>query len=293
MADLDGMGYEPTVRDLLYPTLNALKRLGGSAKNQELAQEVSEELVLSDSQVNQPAEGGGQTQFEKNLGFARTHLKKNDLLTNSSRGVWAITSLGKQTPEDEVIRQYDAFQMGDMSGPRSKGSPPALTPTQTASKTYVDPDRWKTNLLKALRGLEPGAFERLCQRLLREEGLEDVEVIGGTGDGGLDGTGILRIGLISFPIFFQCKRYSPKRAVGPDQVRDFRGAMAGRGEKGLLITTSTFTNKEREEATRDGASTVDLIAGDDLAELLVRHELGVRRSANGEQQVDQTFLRSL
>ena len=71
-----------------------------------------------------------------------------------------------------------------------------------------------------------------------------MRVVGRTGDGGLDGVGNYRVSLVSFPVFFQCKRY--KGSVGASAVRDFRGAMAGRGEKGLLTTTGTFTMEDVE-----------------------------------------------
>ena len=122
--------------------------------------------------------------------------------------------------------------------------------------------------------MPPDAFERLTQRLLREAGFRDVEVLGKTGDGGIDGVGVYRLSLVSFPIYFQCKRY--KGSVSAGTVRDFRGAMAGRGEKGLLVTTGTFTRSAREESSRDGAPPVELIDGDDLCGLLREYELGVR-----------------
>ncbi len=122
--------------------------------------------------------------------------------------------------------------------------------------------------------MAPDGFERLAQRLLREANFRNVEVLGKSGDGGIDGVGVYRLSLVSFPVFFQCKRYAG--SVGPGAVRDFRGAMAGRGEKGLLITTGTFTKDARAEASRDGAPPVELIDGDDLCDLLKEYELGVR-----------------
>ena len=121
--------------------------------------------------------------------------------------------------------------------------------------------------------MEPDAFERLAQRLLREAGFTKVQVLGKTGDGGIDGVGILRVSLVSFPVFFQCKRY--KGSVGSGAVRDFRGAMSGRGEKGLLITTGTFTSEAVREASRDGAPPVELVDGDELCQLLKEYSLGV------------------
>jgi restriction system protein len=122
--------------------------------------------------------------------------------------------------------------------------------------------------------MKPDGFERLTQRLLREAGFISATVTGRTGDGGIDGLGVYRMSLVSFPVFFQCKRY--KGSVGSAAVRDFRGAMAGRGDKGLLITTGTFTSEAKAEATRDGAPPVDLIDGDRLCDLLKEYDLGVK-----------------
>ena len=121
--------------------------------------------------------------------------------------------------------------------------------------------------------MSPDAFERLAQRLLREAGFRNVEVLGKTGDGGIDGRGVYRLSLVSFPVYFQCKRY--KGSVGASAVRDFRGAMQGRGEKGLLITTGSFTQAAQAEANRDGAAPVELVSGEALCDLLKEHELGV------------------
>lgn len=138
----------------------------------------------------------------------------------------------------------------------------------------LDPsDDWKDQLIAELLKLEPAAFERLCQRLLRESGFTRVEVTGKTGDGGIDGTGVLRVNLLSFQVIFQCKRYAG--SVGASAVRDFRGAMVGRADKGLIITTGTFTADARREATRDGAPAIDLVDGDTLCDLMKERRLGV------------------
>ncbi|MCY3927736.1 MAG: restriction endonuclease [Acidobacteria bacterium] len=121
--------------------------------------------------------------------------------------------------------------------------------------------------------MSPGAFERLSQELLRSSGFEAVKVIGGSGDGGIDGTALYRFSLISFPVYFQCKRH--KGSIGAPVVRDFRGAMAGRSDRGLIITTGSFTSDAKREATRDGATPLDLIDGDSLCELLKERGLGV------------------
>ena len=132
---------------------------------------------------------------------------------------------------------------------------------------------WKDTLLAAMKAMDPYAFERLSMRLLREAGFRNVEVLGKSGDGGIDGVGVYKLSLVSFPTYFQCKRYAG--SVSANVVRDFRGAMTGRGEKGLVITTGKFTPAAKAEATRDGAPPVDLVGGDELCDLLKEFGLGV------------------
>ncbi|HEY5064405.1 MAG TPA: restriction endonuclease [Xanthobacteraceae bacterium] len=147
---------------------------------------------------------------------------------------------------------------------------------------------WKERLLEALLAIEPSAFERLCQRILRESGFVKVEVTGRSGDGGIDGTGVLRLNLLSFQVLFQSKRY--RGSVGSSVVRDFRGAMVGRADKGLIITTGTFTADARKEATRDGAPAIDLVDGDALCDLLKTLKIGVKVETVEAVTVDQASL---
>ena len=147
---------------------------------------------------------------------------------------------------------------------------------------------WQDELLDRLKNIEPDAFERLTQRLLREAGFRNVKVLGRSGDGGIDGVGVYRVSLVSFPTYFQCKRY--QGAVPAKEVRDFRGALAGRGEKGLLITTGTFTRGARDEANRDGATPIDLFDGEELCELLKEYELGVKTRTVEESTVVADFF---
>ena len=110
--------------------------------------------------------------------------------------------------------------------------------------------------------------------MLRESGFIQVEVTGRSGDGGIDGKGIARIhGFMSFHVVFQCKRW--QGVVGSAEIRDFRGAMVGRADKGLFITTGSFSRDALKEAVRDGAPPIDLIDGDQLAEKLKELKLGV------------------
>lgn len=151
---------------------------------------------------------------------------------------------------------------------------------------------WKVKLKEIVSSLSSSAFERLVQRLLRESGFIQVEVTGKSGDGGIDGKGIMRIGgLLSFHVMFQCKKY--QGSVTASHVRDFRGALQGRADKGLLISTGSFTRDAIKEATRDGAPPIDLIDGDQLAEKLKELALGVMTRTIEKVEINHTWFKSI
>jgi len=274
----------PIYHELLWPTLDGIQKLGGSATIQEINEQVIAAENFSEDQQAVPHGAGGQSEIEYRLAWARTNLKGLGAVENSARGVWSVTEHGRSlTPESVLIadKEWRAVLA-------------ALRRGQRLDQGIVDgadeaPDletTWKDDLIARLMLLTPDAFERLAQRLLREAGFTNVTVTGRSGDRGIDGVGVYRLsqGLVSFPVFFQCKRYAD--SVGPGPVRDFRGAMSGRGEKGLLITTSNFTREAMIEATRDGAPPVELIDGDRLCDLLKEFKLGVEARQRIEEDVD-------
>ncbi len=254
----------PTHLTLLNPTLEALHELGGSATNAELVEHVLDSLSLPDAVVNQLHGKGSQTEVEYRLAWARNYLKNFGLLENPSRTVWALTAEGARTQAVDP-RAVSKFVRDKVKAKKAEGD---------GSSPEDDASTWREQLLETLHAMPPDAFERLCQRVLRESGFTEVEVTGRTGDGGIDGHGIFRLGgMISFTVVFQAKRYQSN--IGSSVVRDFRGAMVGRADKGVIITTANFTRDARGEATRDGAPPIDLVTGDDLADKLKDLRLGV------------------
>jgi restriction system protein len=278
----------PTYDALMNPVIHALKNLGGSGTIEEINTQAAEIAGLSDEQLDVPhnPEKGGSTEVEYRLAWTRTYLKKYGVLENSSRGVWALTPKGRQTDRvnPRTVRRFVQAQQRE-------------TRVVAEEQGLDTPDveiSWRDELLVTLLKMEPSAFERLVQRLLRESGFIQVEVTGQSGDGGVDGKGIMRLaGLLSFHVIFQCKRY--QGSVNVSQVRDFRGAMVGRADKGLLITTGNFTKDAVREATRDGAPAIDLIDGDQLIDKLKELELGVRTEKIEIEKVtiDQDWLLSI
>jgi restriction system protein len=278
----------PTFDELMDPTVQALQRLGGSASIDELVPEIVRLMGLPQEVADVPHGTTGRTELEYRSAWARTYLRKAGVLENSERGIWALTPEGakigsvdgRQIARD-VAKQ---FQLERASNNESLGAPVA-----DESETALS---WQDKLLAVLQGMDPIAFERLCQRILRESGFIEVEVTKRSGDGGIDGHGTIRIGgLISFNVLFQSKRY--KGNIGPDTVRDFRGAMVGRADKGMIISTGGFTLEARREATRDGAPPIDLIDGRLLAEKLKELKLGVKTNLVEHIEVLDEWFRTI
>jgi restriction system protein len=262
-----------------------LRILGGSGSIEEIYAKTVEVTGLSEevlSQLHDP-EKSSQTEVGYRLAWARTYLKKYGLLENSSRGVWSLTEKAKSLDtidQSEVVRFVRALD---------KQEAPKKRPPDETARELSEEERWKDKLSAVLtQKLDPSGFERLVQRILRESGFIHVEVTGRTGDGGIDGKGIARIhGFMSFHVLFQCKRY--KGSVAAGEIRDFRG----RADKGLFITTGSFTPAAVKEATRDGAPPIDLVDGVELAEKLKELALGIKTELVERVSVDEAWFESL
>ncbi|MCY4475582.1 MAG: restriction endonuclease [Chloroflexi bacterium] len=265
----------PRSSDMYNAVLAALRRRGGSARINEITQEVIEILGIPDHVAEIPHQNGGQTELEYNLGWTRTYLKNYGAINNPRMGVWTLTAKGSATTSEvdheKVIAGFE----------------------NNRNSVQNDSEQWREELLSVLRGMSAGGFERLCQRLLRDSGFTEVTVAERTGDGGITGHGVIRLGgLISFPVMFQFQR--PSSNVSAREISQFRGDMQGRSEKGLFCTTGDFTQEARREASRYGVPLIDLIDGSGLADLLIELELGVKPiRATVEGDVDANFFRSI
>lgn len=257
------------------PIVQALKEKGGSGTTSEIIDRAIEILGISESEQNQEL-GSGGSKVRNQAQWARFYMARGGILDSSARGVWKLTEEGTQispTTLDSLSlfkKVHRKFQT-ERKVKKEKEVDEEVDIEEVEEST----EDYRTGLLRILRSLPPDGFERLSQRLLRESGFERVVVTGRSGDGGIDGLGILQVNpFVSFNVLFQCKRYSG--SVSPSQIRDFRGAMQGRADKGIIITTGTFTVEAKKEARRDGAPPIELVDGDDLVKLFENLEFGLR-----------------
>lgn len=273
------------------PILDVLRELGGSGRPSEVQEKISEKLSISDTEQTELLKSG-QSRVSNRIHWARFYLVKAGFIDASERGVWSLTAKGTNAPMDHesalAIFRSIHIKWGSKADPNSPnenefGAEPTVGPEDDTCATMGHRER----LLAVLKELPPVGFERLCQRLLRETGFEHVHVTGRSGDGGIDGNGLLVVNhLVSFRVLFQSKRYAG--SVGSSQVRDFRGAMQGRADKGLIITTGTFTRDAKLEASRDGVPPIELIDGERLLDLFEKLQLGLKPRQTYD--VDEPFF---
>lgn len=272
----------PQYREFFEPTLKALDELGGSGSNEEIYNRVVNITRLSND-VLDIMHNFTMTEVEYRLAWARTYLKNYGAIENSKHRVWSLTAKGSKMLRDGAIDVKEIYSFtANRRGKVNVSSEDEVLETVSVS--------WREQITNILLNLDPYAFERLAQRLLRECGFSDVQVTKRSGDGGIDGTGKLRIqGIFSFNVAFQCKRY--KGQVGASAIRDFRGSLGTNIEKGVLITTGAFTKAAKEEASSEGKRLIDLMDGEELINKLAEYGIGLNEVKSYE--VDEDFFNSL
>ncbi|MCA1554104.1 MAG: restriction endonuclease [Chloroflexi bacterium] len=276
------------------PVLSALRDLGNSGTPSEVYDLVAKKLNLPESVLNQQLKNGS-SRYENQVAWARFYLTKGKYLDASKRGVWSLTEKGKNsrlTDEEALgilkkLRQEMNSSKSIQEDENFEEETEESTPPQNANSTVTPTRDYRTALLETLRKLPSEGFEQLSKRLLREAGFQQVEVTGRTRDGGIDGKGILQLNsLLSFQVIFQCKRYSG--VVSASEMRDFRGTMTGRTDKGIFLTTGTFSAEARKEAQREGVPPIELVDAEKLVSMFEQLELGLVPKMTYE--IDERFF---
>jgi len=266
------------------PLIDALKDLGDSGRPREVSDQISKNLKLTDKILDETLKSGG-SRFHNQVAWARQYLVWEGYLDASKHGTWKLTEKGRNASpisEDaghEIFLKWVAIHAESRKGKISDLKLESLEPLSIddeSPETAFSSE--EIRLIDVLRGLSAEGFEKICRELLRESGFENVQITGGSADGGIDGFGTLELNsFVSFKVLFQCKRYKEGNTVSRAQVGDFRNAMIGRAEKGIIMTTSTFTNAAIQEAQRDGAPKVELVDGSMLVKMFEKVELGVKK----------------
>jgi len=285
----------PSYDEFMEPTWRILKKKG-SATLDELTVIVAEDMGLSQEQTTVLHNEGPRTEYDYRMAWARTYLKQSGISENPSRGLWVNTTKGNQMDKidiDQIKSVVNEYQRNKRAA-KTRVEITEEENTDLATPEIDDPDSWMDILIKHLLEVSPTGFEKLCERLLRQVGFEEVVVTKRSGDGGIDGTGKLRtMDLFTTPVAFQSKRYAPHNKIGSPVVREFRGALDGRTQMGVIITTSSYSRDAVKEAERDGAFQINLINGIELCELLKQYRLGVSTESSEIVSIEPEFFKSL
>ena len=268
----------------MMPVLEALREMGGAGRSAEVIDHVIDMLDIPEEELSVLNKNGG-SRVRNRIQWARFYLVKAGFIDSSKYGLWALTEEGWKADFDayELWRHLHKIFADERKEKRENEE------NDEGDESLEEEDHTQV-LLEILRSLSSSGFEKICKRLLRESGFQNVEVTGGRGDQGIDGIGILQVNpLVSFKVLFQCKRYSGDNAVTPSHVRDFRGSMTGRADKGIILTTGRFTADAKTEAIREGAPPIELVDGEKLVEMFESLELGLKPKTVYE--VDKGFFK--
>lgn len=285
LLDINFKGSEMAKKELLHikgpdftkyfvPIIEVLRELGGSGNPTEITDLIIEKYNISEDELELRNKNGGST-VKNRIAWARFYLVKGGVIDSTKRGIWtlkpnALDLIDLDKPNEFFSRVHNQFEKKQ----RSNSDAISSSGFDAEIEEKVEDENYRVQVLDIVKNLPPAGFERLCQRLLRESGFSQVKVTGKSGDGGIDGYGVLELNsLMSFKVLFQSKRY--KEVVSSDKVRDFRGAMAGRADKGIILTTGRFTQDAKNEAVRDGVPPIELVDGEKLVSMFEKLEFGL------------------
>jgi restriction system protein len=284
--EMDVAGYIPLV-------VSALRSFSGSAQTSAVREWI-ESYLNEHGKTMDSILPSGEPKLNNDIRWARYYLVNSGHLApaaESGRGVWKLTPKGfKEELTPEFGLKVKTISVGLKKAPKEEQTPAPEIDAPPASDTLHIP--WDTRLQNLLIKMPDKGFERLCAFLMTRNGLLASKVTGQTGDGGVDGEGMLAfdaLALIKTPVAWQCKRFEANK-VTSKAVRDFRGAIDGRAKYGLIFTTSSFTADAEKEARRPGATPIELVGLDRLVEMLRDRGIGIKEKIVRVHELEESFF---
>ncbi len=257
------------------PILDALRELGGSGKPKEVTEIVAKKEKLSNSELEATLPSGA-LKFKNQVAWARQYMVWEGYLDSTIRGTWKLTPKGQnakisQDAAHKIFLKWVEINQKGSSNISTEDILEDIDKNEPENSNIIN----KENLLEILQNLTPFGFEKICLELLRESGFDNLIHTAATRDGGFDGYGTLELNqFISIKVLFQFKRY--KGTVSRAQVGDFRNAMMGRAEKGIMLTTGIFSQDAWEEADRVSEYKIELVDGIKLVKMFQKAGVGVK-----------------
>lgn len=278
--------YEAEFLRFMNPLLDAMREKGGQARPREIYDAIAQREKLSEEERT-VTNKNGYPRFENQIAWARSYLVKTGYLDSPSRGIWRLTDKGKEAqldgPDiDSIFRRVQ--EMNSLAKAGTEPETPKSKPSTTDEEDEVIAPSPQTSpysdhrpaLITLIGSMTPAGFEEFCSELLSRVGVEDVQTTRYVKDGGIDGTGRLRINeFVSQPIAFQAKKFGSDRKVSSEEIQRFRGAIGGHIAKGIFFTTTTFSEDAKREAKSLGKVEIELVDLDRILEICETYEIGL------------------
>lgn len=300
----------PAYDQFIEPLLRYLAHYTDGVAIAEVYEALANELKLTAEDRAEMLPSGAQAVFKNRIGWAHDRLKRAQLSSSPRRGIWQLTAEGfafatkyKTLPEAELERLASVDRSSRLKPKKDDSGERGSSPVDTAAVNRASPEERieaaiaelresvARDLLESIGRSPPEFFEQLVLNLLHAMGYgasrSDVQRVGGSGDGGIDGIISLdRLGLER--VYVQAKRW--KAPVGSPEIQGFVGALQLQGaSKGVFITTSVFTKDAKQAAGRARGSIV-LVDGEQLSSLMMDHEVGVSHKALRVPKVDNDYF---
>jgi len=264
----------PSEKDIELPLLQEIEAAGGEAKPSELYDKVATHfLQLTPSDQTAKHRRSGLLIWANRVAWARQHLVNKGEIDASVYGIWKITARGRVRLGKGVVL------------PSAPKPPPLSTIGELLD---IERQQARAQLHELLMNLHPQQFEEFAAKLLESVGFTDVEVTNYIGDGGIDGYGNLEMGVVQVKAAFQVKRW--QQNVSRPNIDQFRGAIQGKFDQGIYITTSDFSDEAKKVSSVAGAVPIVLINGDRVVDIMLEKGLGVRQEPLTVTRIDEEFF---
>jgi restriction system protein len=288
----------PPQKNIDLPLLKALVAMGGKGVARDVYKAVEKFFPqLTDADRSETLPTGG-SRWTNRIQWVRQALVDRGELTSAGRGIWAVTDKGRARLDLELKSRPSDIEAVD--GPTESIPSQALVSADAAAADFpVNLEElaedyaaaFERKVLQELIDREPSDFEMFATKLLTAYGFRRVKVTNKrtAPDGGIDGDGELKVGLVTMRAAFQCKKW--RGCVGRPEIDKFRGAIQGRFEHGYFFTTSTFSSEARQASIRDGAVPIFLFDGHEIIQIMIDKGLGIGRRPIEiyEDRVDSLF----
>jgi restriction system protein len=277
----------PKQNELEVPLLKALEQLGGAAKPKDVysivAKPFADQLTEEDLAAKLPS-SPSTFEWHNLVQWSRQALIDRGEIDGSTRGLWRITAEGQKritNPSALIAKPNIAPIHCDLFA--------SLTQATLQDLVYQNEGEVKRRIISELKALSSQEFEQFCVSLLRLLGYQELKVTANGADGGIDGFGLFRQGVVTIRSAFQAKRWK-QTPVGRPEIDKFRGAIQGDYDHGVFLTTARFTSEAEAASIKKGAISLLLLDGEAIAETMIRSGIGVLRRPVHLLDIDPAFF---